>query len=236
MAKSCARCLLTKESSEFYVTRSRGRESLASYCKLCAAETARQWTNGNKAKAAENARAYRRRNNALMTLEERAAYREKRAVERRTYLGKMIAAANAGDERARVRLAKQRARQARDARIHRLREYGLSEAGWSDLLHSQGMACACCGSADPRSKRGWHIDHDHVSGVVRGLLCNICNQNLGHLGDTATSVREHCDRFLRYLSTVPERMAAAGLPVPPPAPRTFRPSPVVTFARAGADS
>lgn len=39
------------------------------------------------------------------------------------------------------------------------------------------------------------VDHDHVTGTVRGLLCNGCNHGIGKLGDNAEGVR----RALAYL-------------------------------------
>lgn len=63
-----------------------------------------------------------------------------------------------------------------------LRKYGLTQAGFDQLLTSQGGRCAICRSADP-VHRQWHIDHCHRSGRVRGLLCHHCNLALGHLKD-----------------------------------------------------
>ena len=40
-----------------------------------------------------------------------------------------------------------------------------------------------------------HLDHDHATGKFRGWLCNTCNLALGHLGDTAASLR----RAVAYL-------------------------------------
>lgn len=42
----------------------------------------------------------------------------------------------------------------------------------------QGDACAVCGDG-----RAVHVDHDHDSGAVRGILCFNCNRGLGYLGD-----------------------------------------------------
>jgi Recombination endonuclease VII len=44
------------------------------------------------------------------------------------------------------------------------------------LLAEQGGVCAICG-ATPKTRR-LHIDHDHKTGRVRGLLCHRCNGNL----------------------------------------------------------
>lgn len=82
----------------------------------------------------------------------------------------------------------------------RLRKYGLtSQAQWDAIFDGQGRRCACCGTDAPGSK-WWHTDHDHVTNVLRGILCHSCNITLGFLGDNAIAVRETCDRYLRYLS------------------------------------
>lgn len=49
----------------------------------------------------------------------------------------------------------------------------LDDAGYDRLLEAQGGGCALCG-ATPK-KRRLHVDHDHRSGAVRGLLCYRCN-------------------------------------------------------------
>jgi hypothetical protein len=45
----------------------------------------------------------------------------------------------------------------------------------------QGNACALCGQGKPE-----HVDHDHVSGRVRGILCFGCNRALGYVADEDT--------------------------------------------------
>jgi hypothetical protein len=63
--------------------------------------------------------------------------------------------------------------------------------------------CDCCGSVDPGSKAGWHVDHDHAccpsskscGKCVRGLLCSRCNVALGMCDDSPDRLRA----LLRYL-------------------------------------
>jgi hypothetical protein len=64
----------------------------------------------------------------------------------------------------------------------RERLYGLSPQAFADLLSAQGGACAICGSKD-FGKRGPHVDHDHATGEVRGILCHWCNIAVGCLRD-----------------------------------------------------
>jgi hypothetical protein len=63
---------------------------------------------------------------------------------------------------------------------HLRRRYGIGQADFDELLAEQGGVCAICKAADPE-----HVDHDHDTGYVRGLLCFNCNGGLGQFRDHA---------------------------------------------------
>ncbi|MFE0470450.1 endonuclease domain-containing protein [Streptomyces sp. NPDC058947] len=69
-------------------------------------------------------------------------------------------------------------RQATYRRRFQLSQYGLTEEEYDLMLAAQDGGCAMCGGACP-SGRQLAVDHCHVSGRVRGLLCVRCNQALG---------------------------------------------------------
>ena len=57
------------------------------------------------------------------------------------------------------------------------RVYGITHEAIADLLRQQGDVCAICGGG-PTTRKGFHIDHDHQTGEIRGLLCHRCNTEL----------------------------------------------------------
>ncbi len=65
--------------------------------------------------------------------------------------------------------------------------YGLTQAEYEGLVKRQQNRCAICKTTKvggPPTRRGyWHIDHDHVTGQIRGLLCARCNLGLGNFSD-----------------------------------------------------
>lgn len=69
--------------------------------------------------------------------------------------------------------------------------YGLSLADYERCLDLQNGVCAICGR--PPDKRALDVDHDHVTGRVRGLLCPTCNSSLG-------IVEDYLDQALAYLA------------------------------------
>lgn len=61
--------------------------------------------------------------------------------------------------------------------------YGMSTGDWTKLLSLQEGRCGIC-HRPFKTGRVPHIDHDHRSGFLRGLLDVRCNSDLlGHFGD-----------------------------------------------------
>lgn len=61
------------------------------------------------------------------------------------------------------------------------KKYGLSEAEFDAMFEEQNNRCAVCRGTTPGHKLGWHVDHCHDTGKVRGILCAGCNVGAGHL-------------------------------------------------------
>lgn len=87
-----------------------------------------------------------------------------------------------------------------DRDLHILRKYRITQEQYLELFKEQGGRCAICGTKDPKTpgrprkdgvlvRGSFHIDHDHVTGKVRGLLCNLCNRGIGQLRDDPAIMR-----------------------------------------------
>ncbi len=64
--------------------------------------------------------------------------------------------------------------------LQKLKKYNLTEKSYAKLLCSQDNSCAICtANLESLNSRQVHIDHNHSTGRVRGILCNKCNQGLG---------------------------------------------------------
>lgn len=64
------------------------------------------------------------------------------------------------------------------------RKYGLTPDQYNQMLVSQNYQCKICGITAEQERYGtFHVDHDHQTGKVRGLLCHNCNMGLGHYQD-----------------------------------------------------
>lgn len=75
-------------------------------------------------------------------------------------------------------------------------KYGMSSDEHKSMLSSQNHKCKICGTDEVYSLHGkLYVDHCHISGNVRGLLCNRCNSGLGMFQDSATVVL----KALQYL-------------------------------------
>ena len=61
---------------------------------------------------------------------------------------------------------------------HLMRQYGITEKQFNEMLDIQGGLCAIC-TIPMTPGKATHIDHDHETGQVRALLCEHCNRGLG---------------------------------------------------------
>jgi recombination endonuclease VII len=94
-------------------------------------------------------------------------------------------------------------KQTHDNRV--VRVYGLSSGDYDRLYAIQGGKCYICQRATGASKR-LAVDHNHVTGEVRGLLCKSCNKDvLGHLRHDIEALQ----RAIDYLVNPPARRLLA---------------------------
>jgi Recombination endonuclease VII len=78
----------------------------------------------------------------------------------------------------------------------RQRNYGLTPEAFDLLMVGQEGACAICRKEFRDGKDTTaHVDHDHSTGAVRGLLCGRCNRGLGCFDDN----HDLLQRALQYL-------------------------------------
>jgi hypothetical protein len=76
--------------------------------------------------------------------------------------------------------------------------YGMTLAEYEDLFVKQAEVCGICHKPPDNEKwRRLGVDHDHVTGAVRGLLCGNCNRGLGMFMDDPDLLRGAIDWLAR---------------------------------------
>lgn len=105
--------------------------------------------------------------------------------------------------------------------------YGIDEKDYLSILELQGGRCAICKTACDHSSpeflkagfSGWHVDHCHATGQVRGILCAHCNNLLGCAKDNKETLSSAINYLLesykgltaamQYLSSKPHLISQA---------------------------
>lgn len=153
--KTCTRCKREKPESEFR-PKARYRDGLNCYCLQCEKEYSQ-------------------------------AYNEKTRTRRkiccREYYRKHKPEFRARAKRWQQEHPERYAAVSRECYLRRV--YGMKQTEYHTLLEKQGGGCAICKKPPRPGKRGMlHVDHDHQTGAVRGLLCQSCNHGIGNFLDS----------------------------------------------------
>lgn len=78
------------------------------------------------------------------------------------------------------------------------RKYGITIEKYEELLQKQNGHCAFCNKTPDQERYGvLSVDHDHVTGKIRGLLCMTHNRALGVLGDNEEGLLKALDYVKR---------------------------------------
>lgn len=154
------------KSLDDYCVRRASADGRSLICRSCNAAKGREWRAANPGKNTASVRAWKHRNATA------------------------------------VRESEQRRRKAKPevfAAIMRKHTYGLNDADYKGMLRTQDNRCAICRVEFPVGAKRIdkpQVDHNHVSGKVRGLLCTGCNHGLGRFRDNPVTL-EAAANYLR---------------------------------------
>lgn len=90
-------------------------------------------------------------------------------------------------------------------RKYRLKHtYGLSVDDTKRLFDRADNKCEICGVEQCPSGRALCIDHDHATGEIRGILCNLCNTGLAKFRDNPDALNAAVVYLMRPRSLIGE--------------------------------
>ena len=76
--------------------------------------------------------------------------------------------------------------------------FGITKEEYDKLLADQDGVCVICRDRNNDSTRSLAVDHDHETGIVRGILCDRCNRGIGYFRESL----ELIERTVQYLTGV----------------------------------
>lgn len=184
-SKRCPDCGQTKSATEFWKLKA-SKDGLAPYCKACFGLRNSRSYRKKQSKLGKQTRPYRRYSDVPDGMKYCARCREIKSVEEfgsnrseksglTTYCRPCHSAA----------MAEVRRRNHGSARNYLLKlRYGVTEEQVEQMIAEQGGICVICLRDEPK-----HVDHDHMTGLVRRILCFKCNGALGQFEDDPDRLR-----------------------------------------------
>ena len=79
-----------------------------------------------------------------------------------------------------------------------IKRYNITTEILEDMLKAQNNKCAICGNVF-KNRRDTHIDHNHNTKKVRGLLCQKCNQAIGLVNENTVLLKSAISYLEKHL-------------------------------------
>lgn len=205
--KRCPKCQTEKEETGFYKSKKR-KDGLECWCKVCCSEkgknyhsknrekdnertkewytnnkekhltTNKTWSNNNPDKVRAASKKWRDLNPDKV--KELAGQWRKANPERvKANKRKWHAANSEGINQKRNRWNAEHPERVKDNALKY--HYVITLEKYNEMFEKQGGMCGICGRHQSELKTSLHVDHDHQTGKIRGLLCTNCNTALGLL-------------------------------------------------------
>jgi hypothetical protein len=185
LSKRCKDCGEVKPATEFWKLKS-SRDGLAYYCKACfGLRNSRSYRKKQKS-LGKQTREYRRYSDVPDGMKYCARCKEVKSVDE---FGKNRSEKSGLTNYCRpchsAAMAEIRRRNHGSGRNYLLKHrYALTEERVEQMVAEQGGVCVICLRNDPK-----HVDHDHLTGLVRRILCFKCNGGIGQFEDDPERLR-----------------------------------------------
>jgi hypothetical protein len=75
--------------------------------------------------------------------------------------------------------------------------YNITEEQYLEMFNNQNGCCVICGTPQNELKCALHIDHNHETGKIRGLLCMKCNRGIGYFNDNIEKMKNAIDYIIK---------------------------------------
>jgi len=191
--KICSKCRIEKNITEFGSHKGH-KDGLTCSCIICENKRKQEWSLTNKEKIKVSRRKTYYKN------QEKILNREKEYRDSRPEIMKERKANFYLKNKDKILEYEKQQYKIIGRNSHLKRTYGLTGKDYSTLWNKQNGVCAICGQPETDGKM-LCVDHDHISGKVRGLLCGWCNRKLEPYKDASTeaSIEYHvnCISYLK---------------------------------------
>jgi hypothetical protein len=174
------------------------KDGLSPSCKACKAEQSRIYRSNPDVKARDAVRLQKYYAENKQKIDEKRSYylqnpevKKKQKIYQKRYRSKPEAAAKIKERTSKYRSQQENRDRKKDQRLRS--KYGITLEQYNQMHAAQNHSCDICKKHQDNFKSSLHVDHNHKTGNVRGLLCFRCNRLYvaQHTIETALAVYQY---------------------------------------------